>query len=65
MHALVLDGSLDAGGTGERVRHAVETQLAAAGWTSEIVTLRESRIGNCAGDFFCWIRRPWPVQHGR
>jgi multimeric flavodoxin WrbA len=58
MHALVLDGSLAAGGTGERVRHAVETRLAAAGWTSEVVTLRERRIGNCAGDLFCWIRSP-------
>lgn len=58
MHALALDGSLDAGGTGERVRQTVEARLAGAGWTTEIVTLRERRIGNCAGDFFCWIRTP-------
>ncbi len=58
MHALVLDGSLDAGGAGARVREAVEARLAAAGWTTESVTLREARIGNCAGDFYCWIRSP-------
>jgi hypothetical protein len=27
-------------------------------WQVEHVLLREKKIGNCAGDFFCWIRNP-------
>ena len=33
-------------------------QLQARGWGAETIVLREQKIGNCAGDFFCWVRSP-------
>jgi len=59
MKAILLDGSLEANdSTGGRIRAALTAQLQAQGWDVEHVVLREKRIGNCAGDFFCWIRSP-------
>jgi len=39
-------------------RTALTTELEARGWEIEHMQLRETKIGNCAGDFFCWIRSP-------
>ena len=58
MKAILLDGSWENGNTGERVRAALTAQLQAQGWDVEHIVLRERKIGNCAGDFFCWIRTP-------
>ncbi len=58
MKALLLDGSQANDKTVERVRAALTGQLQARGWEVEHVLLREKKIGNCAGDFFCWIRTP-------
>ena len=58
MKAILLDGSLANDNTGYRVRAALTAQLQEQGWDVEQFTLREKRIGNCAGDFFCWIRTP-------
>lgn len=58
MKAILLDGSHANDSTGERVRVALTAQLQADGWDVEHVVLREKKIGNCAGDFFCWVRSP-------
>jgi len=58
MRAILLDGSHASDGTGDRVRAALTGRLQASGWSTEHVILRESKVGNCAGDFFCWTRTP-------
>jgi len=58
MKAILLDGSQANDNTGERVRAALAAELQARGWDVELIVLREKKIGNCAGDFFCWIRTP-------
>ncbi|MBI5033961.1 MAG: NAD(P)H-dependent oxidoreductase [Chloroflexi bacterium] len=58
MKAILLDGSHANDSTDERVRAALTTQLQAEGWAVEHIVLREKKIGNCAGDFFCWVRSP-------
>lgn len=58
MKAILLDGSHASDRTGERVRAALTAKLRARGFEVEEVILREKKIGNCAGDFFCWIRTP-------
>ena len=58
MKALILNGSLEGDATGERVRAALMSKLQKRGWETEHVLLREKKIGNCAGDFYCWIRSP-------
>lgn len=56
--ALILDGSSAGDATGERVARALASALAARGVEGEVVTLRECRIGACAGDFGCWLKHP-------
>jgi len=58
MQAILLDGSLETDTTGERVRSVLMKELQTRGWQVEHILLREQKIGNCAGDFFCWIRNP-------
>jgi multimeric flavodoxin WrbA len=58
MKAILLDGSHADDAAGERVRAALTAHLAAQGWHADHILLREKKIGNCAGDFFCWIRTP-------
>ncbi len=58
MKTLILDGSHANDLTAEQVTSALQAELAARNWTSETIVLREQKIGNCAGDFFCWIRKP-------
>ena len=58
MKAMLLDGSSESDRAGEHVRGALTAQLEARGWDVEHVLLRERKIGNCAGDFYCWIRSP-------
>jgi len=58
MKAIILDGSGKTDPTGERVRAALLAKLEAQGWEIEHYLLRETKIGNCAGDFFCWVRSP-------
>jgi multimeric flavodoxin WrbA len=54
MNVLVLDGSSADDPIGPRVAAALRAHHPGA----EMITLRERRIGNCAGDFFCWVRSP-------
>lgn len=56
--AILLDGSQANDSTGERVYAALAEELQARGWDVNYVLLREQKIGNCAGCFFCWIRTP-------
>ena len=58
MKAIVLDGSRENDLTGERVRAALLAKLETQGWEVEHLLLREKKLGNCAGDFFCWVRSP-------
>jgi len=58
MKAILLDGSKENDRTGERVRATLETELKTQGWDVEHFALCDKKIGNCAGDFFCWIRTP-------
>ncbi len=58
MKAILLDGSSENDTTGERVRAALTAKLQTQGWEVEYVLLREQKLGNCAGDFFCWTRNP-------
>jgi multimeric flavodoxin WrbA len=58
MKALILDGSYGNDPTGERVLSYQKNELHLGGWEVEHVLLRQRKIGNCAGDFFCWIRNP-------
>lgn len=58
MKAILLDGSNAGDITGERVRTTLMAQFQARGWDVEHIALREQKIGNCAGDFFCWVRTP-------
>jgi len=58
MKAIILDGSQANDLTGERVRAALLVKLQTQGYEVEHLLLREKKLGNCAGDFFCWIRNP-------
>ena len=58
MKAVILDGSHENDLTGRHVSSALITELESRGWEIEHVHLCEIKIGNCAGDFFCWIRSP-------
>lgn len=58
MKAVILDGALQGDDTGERLRASLTSELRARGWNIEAFVLRENRIGDCAGDFLCWMRTP-------
>jgi multimeric flavodoxin WrbA len=55
---MLLDGSSQGDPASERIIVALRAQLEVRGWDVEPVLLRERKIGNCAGDFYCWIRSP-------
>ncbi len=58
MKAVILDGSQANDTFGERVRRKFITQLQNLDWEMDHIVLNEQKIGNCAGDFFCWVRSP-------
>jgi multimeric flavodoxin WrbA len=58
MNTLILDGSDAGDATAPALRAALQAQLDSRGWPSETFLLRDQTIGNCAGDFFCWVRSP-------
>lgn len=61
--AVILDGGGNNGDTtGARVLNAVVAGLRTRGFEAETVALRDKKIGNCAGDFFCWTRNPGICQ---
>jgi multimeric flavodoxin WrbA len=54
MKTLILDGSQTNDPQVVNILKALHKHLPDA----EIITVREQMIGNCAGDFFCWVRNP-------
>ena len=54
MKTLILDGSKINNPTSEKIKSSLQTQIPNA----ESLILCEQKIGNCAGDFFCWVRSP-------
>ena len=58
MKAIILNGSQANDNMGERVNKALTEILYTQGWDVEQIILIEKKIGNCAGDFFCWVRTP-------
>lgn len=58
MKTLILDGSAAGDQVAEQLNAVLHAQIEARGWEVERIVLREQKIGNCAGDFFCWIRSP-------
>jgi len=58
MKVILLDGSAADDPVGGRVCAALAAQFQARGWAVEHVVLRDKKLANCAGDFFCWVRTP-------
>lgn len=58
MKALILNGSQENDISGERVKTLLTSEMQINGWDVSHILLREQKIGNCAGDFFCWVRNP-------
>lgn len=54
MQTIILDGSHSGDPLAVRLNAALRAHVPKA----ETVVVREKRIGNCAGDFFCWVRSP-------
>jgi len=54
MKALILDGSHANDSHAVNITNSLRKHLPDA----ETIILREQKIGNCAGDFFCWVRSP-------
>jgi multimeric flavodoxin WrbA len=54
MKTLILDGSRANDRQAVNITNALHKHLPNA----ETITVREQKIGNCAGDFFCWVRNP-------
>ena len=54
MKALILDGSHPNDSQAEKITNALRKHIP----DTETIILREQKIGNCAGDFFCWVRSP-------
>ena len=58
MKTLILDGSQAGDRVGSFSAAALQAEIAKRGWSSEVVVLREKKIGNCMGDFLCWFKSP-------
>ena len=58
MKTLILDGSQAGDRVGSFLAAALQAEIAKRGWSSEVVVLREKKIGNCMGDFLCWFKSP-------
>jgi len=54
MKTLILDGSHANDKHAININNALHKHIPDA----ETIVLRDQRIGNCAGDFFCWVRSP-------
>ena len=54
MKTLILDGSQPNDPTSAKIKTSLQAQLS----NVETLVLCEQKIGNCVGDFFCWVRSP-------
>lgn len=58
MKTLILDGSPAGDRIGSFSAATLQADIATRGWSSEVVVLRDKKIGNCMGDFLCWMKSP-------
>lgn len=58
MKTLILDGSHSDDVISGRVLASLQVNLLSRGGEAQTVTLRDKKIGVCAGDFYCWMRSP-------
>jgi len=58
MKTLILDGSQAGDNVGSYSAATLQSAIVARGRSSEVVVLRDKKIGNCMGDFFCWLKSP-------
>jgi multimeric flavodoxin WrbA len=58
MNALILDGSPAGDPTGGRIAAILAPLLAAKGYETEHVVLRDKTLGHCRGCFQCWLKTP-------
>ncbi|MBI2330745.1 MAG: NAD(P)H-dependent oxidoreductase [Chloroflexi bacterium] len=58
MKTLILNGANPTDSMGRRLNSLFQAQSNERGWEAESILLCEQKIGNCAGDFFCWMRSP-------
>ncbi len=58
MKAVILDSAKPDDTTGQAVQGVLESALQSQGWDVDHFVLCDSKIGNCAGDFFCWVKTP-------
>ncbi|MCX7790659.1 MAG: NAD(P)H-dependent oxidoreductase [Chloroflexaceae bacterium] len=58
MRVVILNGAAADDTPGGRIERALLAHLAAQDHSVRTFTLRDNNIGNCAGDFFCWVRSP-------
>lgn len=58
MKTLILNGLRAGNDPAERLAAILETELQAQGHEVNPIVVREQKIGNCAGDFYCWVRTP-------
>lgn len=58
MKTLILDGSHADDAFSKRIVASLEASLHTRTWNVQTIVLREQKIGNCAGDFFCWVKSP-------
>ena len=58
MRTLILNGLRAGNEPAERLAAILEAELQAAGHEVNHIVVREQKIGNCAGDFYCWVRTP-------
>lgn len=54
MKTLILDGSQPNDPISAKIKTSLQAQLS----NVETLVLCKQKIGNCAGDFFCWVRSP-------
>ncbi len=58
MKTLILDGSLAGDTIGSFSTATLQSAIASRGWSAEVIVLRDKKIGNCMGDFLCWLKSP-------
>lgn len=58
MKTLILNGLRAGNDPAERLAAILEAELQADGHEVNPIVVREQKIGNCAGDFYCWVRTP-------
>ncbi|GAB4396561.1 MAG: hypothetical protein OHK0052_17960 [Anaerolineales bacterium] len=58
MKTVILNGAATNDPLTQRIETSLLAQLHSQNYTTQTFTLRDHKIGNCAGDFYCWVRSP-------